>query len=65
MSEDKIPEWDRARREIQSQMRGMWDEIERLTDWSWKNEQSIDSAEARLTMLEKQYRNLRREFEEQ
>lgn len=61
MSADEIiPEWDRARRDILSQLRGMWDEISKLTDWSWKNERRLDDIEARLLMIEKHYANLRR-----
>jgi predicted nuclease with TOPRIM domain len=63
MSEDKIPEWDRAKREILSQLRGLWEEIGKLTDWSWRLEQRIDHVEERLTMIEKQHMNLRRDFD--
>ena len=63
MSEDQIPEWDRARREILSQLRGVWDEISNVTDWSWRNEQRLDDIDKRLLFIEKQYLNLRRDFD--
>lgn len=63
MSEEKIPEWDRARREILSQLQGIWEEISKLTDWLWREERRIDHLEERIDILEKHYANLRRDVE--
>lgn len=64
MAEEQIPEWERARREILSQLRGLWDEISKLTDWSWELERQVSHVDERLAIIEKQYANLRRDFED-
>lgn len=46
--------------DILSQLREIWDEIAKLTDWTWKNERRLDDVEARLLMLEKHQANLQR-----
>jgi septal ring factor EnvC (AmiA/AmiB activator) len=63
MSEDHVPEWQRAIREFKSQLSAIWNEISKLTDWQWKNEKRIDNVEERLTGIEDRHTKLRREFD--
>lgn len=52
-------EW-RSIRELKSNLRGMWDEISKLTDWTWKNEQRLDEIEKRLKDAEERQNRLHR-----
>lgn len=63
MDDNKIPELERSHIEMLSQLRGIWDEISKLTDWLWQLERNVDHIDERLTMIEKQYANLRRDVE--
>lgn len=38
----------------------MWDEISKLTDWTWKNEQRLDEIEKRLKDAEERQNRLHR-----
>jgi len=62
MSEDKTPDWIRHAQEIQSHVRGLWDELAKLSDWIWHVEQQADRIEHRVAELESKTSNLRRDL---
>lgn len=63
MSEDKVPDHVRRLKEIQASIRGLWDELSKLSDWIWKVEQSEKDITERVATLEENHTRLRREFD--
>lgn len=62
MSQDKVPDWVRMKAELQSQLKGVWSEIARLSDTIWRSERRAKDVDMRLLRLEEEYIELRREF---
>ena len=45
MSEDYVPEWKRLARQLESLVKGIWQDIMRHEDWIWKLEKRVEKLE--------------------
>ena len=48
MSQSIIPEWLRLKKEVEAQIRGMWDDIARLWDWFHDLDNRVTRLERKL-----------------
>lgn len=62
MSEDHTPEWKRLRNELLSNMRGLWDELAKLSDWIWHIEKKAEELERGLDELREQHAHLKEDM---